>query len=62
MLVNEFGKFIAGTRYENLSPGVIDTVKLRVLDVLAAGLVGYHLGCHKQLLPCELLPPTVVVF
>ena len=51
MLVNEFGKFIAETRYENLPVNVIDTVKLRVLDLLAAGLAGYHLGCHKQLLP-----------
>src|SRR3990172_2086387 len=51
MMVNEFGKFIAQTRYENLPADVIDTVKLRVLDLLAAGLAGYHLGCHKQLLP-----------
>ena len=51
MLVNEFGKFIAQTRYENLPADVIATVKLRVLDLLAAGLAGYHMGCHKQLLP-----------
>ena len=51
MLVNEFGKFIAATRYENLPADVIATVKLRVLDLLAAGLAGYHLGRHKQLLP-----------
>lgn len=51
MLVNEFGKFIAQTRYENLPADVIDTVKLRVLDLFAAALAGYHLGCHKQLLP-----------
>ena len=51
MLVNEFGKFIAETRYENLPADVAETVKLRVLDLLAAGLAGYHLGCHKQLLP-----------
>lgn len=51
MLVNEFGKFIAQTRYENLPANVVETVKLRVLDLLAAGLVGYHMGCHKQLLP-----------
>ena len=51
MLVNEFGTFIAQTRYENLPADVIDTVKLRVLDLLAAGLAGYHMGCHQQLLP-----------
>ncbi|MBI4192356.1 MAG: MmgE/PrpD family protein, partial [Betaproteobacteria bacterium] len=51
MLVNEFGKFIALTRYENLPTGVVETVKLRVLDLLAAGLAGCHMGCHKQLLP-----------
>lgn len=51
MLVNEFGKFIAQTRYENLPANVVETVKRRVLDLLAAGLVGYHMGCHKQLLP-----------
>lgn len=51
MLVNEFGRFIAQTRYENLPADVIDTVKLRVLDLLVAALAGYHLGCHKQLLP-----------
>ena len=37
MLVNEFGKFIAQTRYENLPADVIEIVKLRVLDLLAAG-------------------------
>jgi 2-methylcitrate dehydratase PrpD len=51
MLVNEFGKFIAQTRYETLPREVIDAVKLRVLDLLAAGLAGYHMGCHRQLLP-----------
>ncbi len=51
MLVNEFGRFIAQTRYENLPAGVAETVKLRLLDLLAAALAGYHLGCHKQLLP-----------
>lgn len=51
MLVNEFGKFIARTRYENLPADVVETVKLRVLDLLAAGLAGYSMGCHRQLLP-----------
>lgn len=51
LLVNEFGKFIAQTRYEKLPAAVIETVKLRVLDLLAAALAGFHMGCHKQLLP-----------
>ena len=51
MLVSEFGTFIARTRYENLPANVVETVKLRVLDALAAALTGYHMGCHKQLLP-----------
>ena len=51
MLINELGKFVAQTRYENLPPAVVETVKLRVLDLLAAGLAGYHMGCHRQLLP-----------
>ncbi|MCC6531106.1 MAG: MmgE/PrpD family protein [Burkholderiales bacterium] len=51
MLVNEFGKFIAQTGYESLPAAVVATVKLRVLDLLAAGLAGYKMGCHKQLLP-----------
>ena len=51
MLVSEFGKFIAQTRYENLPADVVETVKLRVLDTLAAALAGYYMGCHRQLLP-----------
>ena len=51
MLVNELGKFVASTRYENLPAEVIEAVKLRVLDSLGAGLAGYHLGCHEKLLP-----------
>lgn len=51
MLVGEFGKFIARTPYESLPARVVETVKLRVLDTLAAALAGYHMGCHRQLLP-----------
>ena len=51
MLANDFGQFISRTRYEDLPSAVIDLVKLRVLDLLAAGLAAYSLGCHKHLLP-----------
>ena len=51
MLVNEFGEFIAQTRYKNLPGEVIEVVKLRVLDVLGSALAGYRMGCHKHLLP-----------
>lgn len=51
MLVNEFGKFIAQTRYEDLPAKLVEAVKLRVLDCLAAALAGCHMGCHRQLLP-----------
>ena len=51
MLVSEFGKFIAQTRYEDLPANVVETVKLRVLDCLAAALAGCHMGCHGRLLP-----------
>lgn len=51
MLVNEFGKFIAQTRYENLPAAVVEAVKLRVLDLLGAALAGYQMGRYQQLLP-----------
>lgn len=51
MLVNELGKFVASTRYESLPAAVVDTVKLRILDTLGAGLAGYRLGCLEKLLP-----------
>jgi 2-methylcitrate dehydratase PrpD len=51
MLVNEFGRFVAHTRYDDLAPEVIETVKLRVLDVLGAALAGYRSGVHKPLQP-----------
>lgn len=49
MLVNELGRFIAETRYEDLPPSVIDLVKLRLLDLLGAGLVGFRMGIYKPL-------------
>lgn len=51
MPIEDFGKFVANTRYGDLPATVAEEAKLRVLDLLAAGLVGYHMGCHRQLLP-----------
>jgi 2-methylcitrate dehydratase PrpD len=50
MLVNDLGRFVAQTHYETLPRDVIDAVKLRILDVFSAGLVGVHLGPHASLL------------
>ena len=51
MLANEFGSFVAQTTYERLPVAVVDAVKLRVLDLLAAALAGYHFNRHASLLP-----------
>lgn len=51
MLVNELGQFVSQTRCQALPADVVDATKLRILDLLAAGLVGYRLGSHKLLLP-----------
>ena len=49
MLVNELGRFIAETRYEDLPSSVVEMVKIRILDLLTAGLVGFRLGLYKPL-------------
>lgn len=49
MLVNELGRFIAEIRYEDLSSSVVEMVKMRILDLLTAGLVGFRLGLYKPL-------------
>ncbi len=51
MLIEDFGKFVSNTRYGDLPATVAEEAKLRVLDLLAAALVGYNMGCHRQLLP-----------
>lgn len=51
MLVEDFGKFAADMRYEDLPAQVVEAGKLRVLDLLGAGLAGYQMGCHRQLMP-----------
>lgn len=50
MFVNELGRFVASTRYETLPEDVVAAVKLRILDIFAAGLVGAKLGAHRSLL------------
>ncbi len=51
MLVNELGRFVSQTRCQGLPADVVDATKLRILDLLAAGLVGFRLGSHQLLLP-----------
>lgn len=51
MLVNELGQFVARTRCQGLPADVVEATKLRILDSLAAGLVGFRLGSHRLLLP-----------
>jgi 2-methylcitrate dehydratase PrpD len=51
MIAVELGTFAAGLEADALPAGVADAVKHRVLDVLAAGLAGYQLDAHRQLLP-----------
>lgn len=49
-LAAEFGRFLAETTYEDLPPSVVDLVKLRILDLLGAALVGYRTGTYRSLL------------
>lgn len=50
MLANALGQFISETRYETLPAPVVQAVKIRVLDLLAAGMAGFRLGHHNPLL------------
>jgi 2-methylcitrate dehydratase PrpD len=49
MLVNELGRFIAETRYDDLPPSVVETVKMRILDLLGAAMAGFQLGQYRPL-------------
>lgn len=51
LLAQAIGNFTAQTRFERLDRSVVDAVKLRILDGLAAGLAGFHMGRHRQILP-----------
>lgn len=50
MFVSDLGRFVAATRYDALPRDVVDAVKLRILDIIAAALVGVRLGTHRSLL------------
>lgn len=50
MLAHEFGKFTSALTFERLPSEVVDAAKVRILDVIASGLVGYHLKGHECLL------------
>ncbi len=49
MMINELGKFVAQTRYEDLPSTVVELAKTRILDLLSAGLAGYRLGLYRAL-------------
>lgn len=49
MLVHELGRFIAERRYEDLPSSVVELVKMRVLDLLGAGMAGFRLGLYRPL-------------
>lgn len=51
MLANDLGAFVAESRYDALPRQVAEALKLRILDLLAAGLAGHGLGHHASLMP-----------
>jgi 2-methylcitrate dehydratase PrpD len=51
MIAERLGEFAAGLQSQELPAGVLDAVKLRVLDTLGAGLAGIELGNHRLLVP-----------
>ncbi len=48
-MINELGKFVAGSRYEALPSVVVELAKTRILDLLSAGLSGFRLGLFQPL-------------
>lgn len=48
MLINELGRFVAETRYEDLPPEVISLTKSRVLDLITAATVGFQTGAYRS--------------
>jgi len=49
MFVNELGRFVAETKFEDLPPSVVSTVKLRILDLVTAAMVGFRIGVYRPL-------------
>lgn len=50
MLVRELGRFVGETRLESLPSGVAQAVKLRILDLITAGMAGFQIGTFRPLL------------
>lgn len=50
MLLERLGSFIAETQFSDLPPRVIDMAKVRLLDLLGAGLAGYRIGLYRPIL------------
>ena len=49
MMINELGKFVAESRYEDLPAAVVELAKTRILDLLSAGLAGFRIGLYRPL-------------
>jgi 2-methylcitrate dehydratase PrpD len=49
MFVNELGRFVAETRFEDLPPSVVEAAKMRILDLITAAMVGFRIGVHRPL-------------
>lgn len=50
MFVNELGRFVAETKFDDLPPSVVDTAKMRILDLITAAMVGFRVGIYRPLL------------
>ena len=50
MLIERLGTYLADTRFSDLPSGVIHTAKVRLLDLLGAGLAGYRIGLYRPVL------------
>jgi 2-methylcitrate dehydratase PrpD len=50
MLAERLGSFIAETGFSDLPRGVTEMAKVRLLDLLGAGLAGYRLGLFRPIL------------
>ena len=49
MLINELGRFVSEARFEDIPHSTVELAKSRILDLLAAGLVGFRLGIYRPL-------------
>lgn len=51
MLARDLGAFVANVDHDALPAPVVEAAKLRILDLLAAGLAGYRLGNQEPMMP-----------